>query len=327
MAKVLCDYLLYHDRNPKKALEAIDKMIKLLKDEENKDLEIKETCEDDRMSNTRKAILAARAMDEMTETIMKLEADIKKLGEEIESLEAEHKKVTEELASATKIRKDEHAAWLVTDKDDKDAADTVKNAKEVLENFYKENKLVLVQHGKAPVVAAGEAPPPPPPTWEGGYGGKTGESMGIVALLDMCYEDIKKDQAKAKAEEDASQSDYDDFEKDSKAQMLALTTDISSKEGIKGKKETSKTDTIKSRGTKKGELDGTLDTIKSINPNCEYFEVNYPLRLKNRQIELDGLQKARIILTGGSFTAPADPDREIKPGDAASASFLQIRRK
>jgi hypothetical protein len=38
--------------------------------------------------------------------------------------------------------------------------------------------------------------------------------------------------------------------------------------------------------------------------------------VKNRQIEIDGLDKAKAILTGASFNAGPDPNREIKPGDA-----------
>ena len=61
---------------------------------------------------------------------------------------------------------------------------------QVLEGFYKDNNLALVQKEKQPVTGmdAGDAPPPPPPTWEGGYGGKTGESQGIVAIMEMVHE-------------------------------------------------------------------------------------------------------------------------------------------
>merc|ERR1719440_832805 len=108
--------------------------------------------------------------------------------------------------------------------------------------------------------------------------------------------------------------------------MKDLMGEKNKKDKIKGKKESELQDTKKARGTKKGELDGVMEKMEKINPNCEYFEVNYPLRLKNRQIELDGLEKAKAILKGGTFNAGPDPNREIKPGDAASANFLQINR-
>jgi len=291
-------------------LKAIDKMIATLQSEENKDLEIKETCEKDRMVDTRNAIVYSREIDEMTELVNEMAAKIKKCEERIAEIIEEHKKTEEALAKAKRMREDEHAAWMITDKDDKEAAETVMSAKDVLENFYKENDLVLVQKGKQPVtgMAAGEAPPPPPATWEGGYGGKTGEATGIVAIMEMVHEDIVKDRADAKADEDSSQAEFDAFKKDSEDKMAELIAE--------------KEDTEKLRLTKKGELDTVLDTIHSINPNCEYFEVNYPMRTKNRQIEIDGLQKAKAILEGGVFDEAPDPDREMKPGDA----FLQRRQ-
>jgi len=304
-------------------IEAIDKMVALLKSEENKDLEIKESCESDRMSDTRKAVLASRAIDEMTDKVVGLKADIAKLKAEIEELQVQQKKVKEQLDAATRIREDEHAAWLMTDKDDEAAAGTVTSAKEVLQSFYAENNLVLTQKGKA--LEPGEAPPPPPPTWEGGYGGKTGEATGIIAIMEMVHQDILKDRASGKAEEDKSKQEYDDFKLTSEEQIKTLESDENEKEKVKGEKETDKTDTETSRSTKKEELDGTLDKIHAVNPNCEYFEVNYVVRVKSRQIELDGLQKAKAILEGGTFSEGPDPDREIKPGDAAS--FLQRRHK
>mmetsp|Transcript_89659 Transcript_89659/g.141549 ORF Transcript_89659/g.141549 Transcript_89659/m.141549 type:complete len:735 (+) Transcript_89659:54-2258(+) len=303
-------------------IKAIDKMIATLQDEENKDLEIKETCEKDRMDDTRTAIVASRDIDEMTELVNEMIAKIKKCEERIAELLKEHEKTKEALEKATRMREEENAAWLVTDKDDKDAAETVMSAKEVLENFYKENDLVLMQK-KQPVTGmkAGEAPPPPPPTWEGGYGGKTGESIGIVAIMEMVHEDIVKDRADAKADEDKAQAEYDAFKKDSETKMEELMAEKETTEKEMGAAQTTKSDTESMRDTKKGELDAVLEKIADANPNCEYFEVNYPVRTTNRHIEIDGLQKAKAILEGGVFDEAPDPNREIKPGDA----FLQKR--
>jgi len=304
-------------------IKAIDKMIKLLESEEEEDLNTKQTCEKDRMDNTRTAIVASRDIDEMTDKITELTELIAKCEKEIAELEAQHKATKEALDKATRMRKDENTAWKATDADDKAAAETVASAKQVLEGFYKDNGLVLTQKAKQPVTGmeAGDAPPPPPPTWEGGYGGKTGESQGIVSIMEMVHDDIVKDRKDAKADEDASQKEYDNFKTDSENKMKALKAEKEATEKRMGAAETDKTNTEKSRGTKKGELDGVLDTIKQINPNCEYYEVNYPLRTKNRQIEIDGLNKAKAILEGGVFDKGPDPNREIKPGDA----FLQKR--
>jgi len=303
-------------------ISAIEKMVKLLESEEKQDLETKQTCEKDRMDNTRKAILASRDIDEKTDKITALTELIAQCEKTIEELTAQHKATKEALDKAQRMRNDENAAWKSTDADDKAAAETVASAREVLSGFYKDNGLSLVQkQGPVTGMEAGDAPPPPPATWDGDYGGKTGESQGIVAIMDMVHEDIKKDRADAKADEDSSQSEFDDFKKDSNKKMKSLKAEKEATEKRMGKAETEKTQTEKGRGTKKGELDGLLEKINDINPNCEYYEVNYPMRTKNRQIEIDGLNKAKAILEGGVFTAAPDPNREMKVGDA----FLQKR--
>jgi hypothetical protein len=304
-------------------IKAIEKMIKQLESEEEGDLDIKQTCEKDRMENTRSAILDSREIDEMTDKITALTEEIAQCKKEIEELKAEFKATKEARDKAQRMRDDENKAWKETDADDKAAAETVASAKEVLEGFYKDNMLGFVQKAKQPVtgMAAGEAPPPPPASWEGGYGGKTGESQGIVAIMEMVHEDIVNDRKDAKADEDASEKEFQAFKTDSEKKMKALKEEKEATEKKMGDAETDKVNTEGERSTKKGELNGMLEKIKSIDPNCEYYEVNYPMRTKNRQIEIDGLNKAKAILEGGVFDEAPDPNREIKPGDA----FLQKR--
>merc|ERR1719161_333119 len=280
-------------------------MITTLEGDEKTDLDTKQTCEKDRMKDTRDAIVAGREIDELTDKITHNAAVIAQCEKTIEQLKADWKATKEELDEAQKMRNDENTAWQATDKDDKLAAETVQSARDVLANFYKDNNLNLLQKKevKQPVsgMAAGEAPPPPPPTWDGGYGGKTGEAQGIVAIMDMVKEDIVKDRTDPKADEDAALKEFNDFKKDSQTKMSSLKSEERATEKKKGTAETTKANNEKSRGTKKGELNNLLVKIEGINPNCEYFEVNYPMRVKNRQIEIDGLNKAKAILKGGKF--------------------------
>jgi len=180
----------------------------------------------------------------------------------------------------------------------------VKSAAEVLANFYKDNNLNLMQnekHAEPPVVTAGEAPPPPPPTWEEPYAGATGESGGIVAILQMIENDITKDRTKAKQEEDDAQKEFDDFEKDSNSQIKDLEDAVTSLEDEVSEKEDTVASEKESRGDKKNGLDATMSKIKDALPGCDFVAVNFELRNKNRQIEIDGLDKAKAILKGAEF--------------------------
>lgn len=300
-------------------IAAIDKMIALLKDEENKELATKENCESDRLADTREAILDSRSMDEMTDTITRLDAEIQQLQSEIETTQKQVKADEEELAEATQIREDQARAYAVAKKDDEDALATVKSATEVLQGFYAENNLMLTQKRKQ--APAGEAPLPPPATWEGEYGGATGESTGIIATLTMIQEDIQKDIDKATAAEDEAIAEYTKVKTDLETAIEDGNTLISELEGTKSTKEEEVVTTQGDRTSKNGELSAVMDKIKAAEPGCDFFMVNYPVRTQNRQIELDGLDKAKAILSGASFAAPEDASRELKPGDA----FLQPR--
>jgi len=80
-------------------------------------------------------------------------------------------------------------------------------------------------------------------------------------------------------------------------------------------------DNTKTRLSKKGSLEASMKTIADANPGCEYITIAYPTKLKNRQIEIDGLRKAKGILQGAKFDE-TDENRELKPGDAL---FLQTK--
>jgi len=303
---------------------AIDKMVAVLKSEEASDLKKKEECEADQAENTRKAALASRSIDEMSDAISVLQGEVRDLEAEVKEKAEKVGEIKVQLADAKTLRDGEHADYLVASQEDKAAKDLVKNAAAVLAGFYKDNNLVFAQQAKKqPFTSeAGKAPPPPPPTWEAPYAGKTGESQGIVAILGMVEEDIAKDIAKADSEEKESLDMYAETKTALETETSNLNGQIQEMTGTIAGKEIEASQTKGERSTKKGELDAVMKSIADAKSYCEFFTVNYPLRLKNRQVEIDGLTKAKTILSGGSFTAPEDPNREMKPGDA----LLQRKR-
>jgi len=297
----------------------IDKIVELLQEEEKEDLNTKEECETTRMENTRGSVLLAREIDELSDTITSAKAKIAELEAEVEEKAAEVKAIEEELEAATKIRQEETAAHAKTDKDDEDAAATIVQAIEVLEGFYKAQG-ALLQERRQPsndyVAAAGAAPPPPPATWENpAYTGRDKESSGILAILTMIKEDIDKDRVKAQKAEDDAQKHYDEFSGECGTQIGELNGAITELQGTIGEKETEVEEAVGQRSTKKGELTALIQSIKGLQPGCDYMLVNYVVRSANRKIEIDGLEKAKAILKGAAFDE-SDPNRELVPGDA-----------
>jgi len=271
------------------------------------------------MENTRESILLAREIDEQSDTITSAKAKIAELEVEVEEKETEVKTIQEELEAATKIRQEETAAHAKTDKDDEDAAATIVQAIEVLEGFYKAQGALLQKHAQPSndyVAASGEAPPPPPATWENpAYTGRDKESSGILAILTMIKDDIDKDRVKAQTAEGKAQKHYDEFSGECGTQIEGLNGAIIELQGTIGEKETEVEDTVGQRSTKKGELTTVIESIKGLQPGCDYMLVNYVVRSASRKIEIDGLEKAKAILKGAAFDE-SDPNRELVPGDA-----------
>jgi len=303
-------------------IEAIDKMVDMLKDEEAEDLKHKETCEEDRAADTRDAIKFSRSMDENTEMINELKAEIEEIKKDIEEKEAEVKQMEKQIEDLTKIREDENREYLIAKADDEAASELVAQAKGVLETFYKENNLMLAQKAvKQPFVTeAGKAPPPPPTTWDSPYQGKTDESTGIIAILGMIKEDIDKDLEKATTEEKEAVELFDETTKELKTNIEEAEKLINSLTKTKGEKEGEVQDQKDDRAKTQGLLTAVMEKIKDAEPGCDYFTINFPLRSKDRQIEIDGLIKAKAILQGAKFDEGPDPSREMKPGDA----FVQM---
>jgi len=299
-----------------KVIEAIDKMIATLKAEGEEDLVQKEECEKVRAEKTRAAVLESRKIDEITDAIGKLVAEIKELQAEIAEKEQAVAALKADLQKATEIREAEHLEWKGNDADDKAAADLIEQAKVVLEKFYEENNLVLVQRRVVPV-EAGKAPPPPPATWEAPYAAGTQEGKGIVAILGMIKEDVLEDIEKAAAAEEKAENEYLAFAKETKAAIGELEAAIVELKATASDKASEAEEQKKTRLTVKASLDAVMKTLKDLAPDCDYFQVNFDRRSKNRAIEIDGLVKAKGILEGAAFAPPStDATREIKPGDA-----------
>merc|ERR1712129_683141 len=124
---------------------AIDKMLEIMKTEEASDLAKMQSCMSDRVEDTRSAIVTSRQLDTMTEALRALASDIEELEKEYKEKEKERKETEDELAEATKIRSDENAVNKISKKEDEEAVTLIKEATMVLEDFYKEKGIALVQ--------------------------------------------------------------------------------------------------------------------------------------------------------------------------------------
>jgi len=293
-----------------KIVAEVMKMVSDLHEEADEDLKTKETCEADRMANTKTAKKSAQSMDDETALINRKKADIEAMQKEIAGIVAHVKELKLQLEEAQIQRAKENREYKAAKADDEAATVLIGKSKDVLEKFYADNGLALVQtgtksrvHAKSgvaqPEVVAGEAPPPPPSTFGEPYGGNKGATNGVISLLEMVKADVEKDIKTATAEESKAKSDYDTFKSETEALIKSLGSEKADLEGKVGDAETAVVDAKKTRKDKKKVLDDTMEFLRSIAPSCDYMAVNFELRKANREAEIDGLIEAGASLQGG----------------------------
>jgi len=295
---------------------AIDKMLEIMKNEEASDLARMQACMADRTADTRDAITISRQLDTMTDAVGALASDIEELKKEYAEKEKEKTETETELAEAAKIRSDENAVYKIAKKEDEDAVTLIKEATVVLEDFYKENGMALLQSHRQPdlKVEVGIAPPPPPASWKG-YGEKRLEVASVFTMLSTIQGDIEEDIKKADLAEESAAKAFEEVKASLEKDLKDLKELLTSLAKTQGQKEETLVSTKEERGGKADLLEATMNKIKVAEPDCYFFSVNYEARLRNRQIEMDALTKAKAILRGADF-AMKDPKRELKPGDA-----------
>merc|ERR1719161_3217261 len=180
-----------------KIVAEVMKMVSDLREEADEDLKTKETCEQDRMTNTKTAKKSAQSMDDETALINRKKADIEAMQKEIAEIVAHVKELKLQLEEAQIQRAKENREYKAAKADDEAAAILIGKAADVLAKFYEDNGLVLAQTSHKSHVQShqepGAAPPPPPQTWQEPYGGAKGANNGIMSILEMVKADVEKD--------------------------------------------------------------------------------------------------------------------------------------
>jgi len=287
------------------AVASVDQMITDIATEETSDLATKEQCEADRQSNTQNIQMLSTKIDTNSANIDRLTAAIAAAEKRIAEIDAQVADLTQNKADATTQREKENAEHISATSDDAAAIQLVNMAKQVLQDFYTRNNLAFAQiaaQRDEPFVAAGAAPTPPPSTWgdgeDAGYGGAKGEQAGIVTNLEIIARDIQKDSDKAAADEADALAAYNKLCTDIDDTIIALNQTKSDLEGQVANDGTSMATEKTTRGTNQDDSNAALAYLKTVASGCDFMAKNFPIRQTNRQMESDGLNKAKAVLQG-----------------------------
>jgi len=192
------------------------------------------------------------------------------------------------VAASTEQRKKENAAFKDLRASNTAAMDLIEMAKKRLNKFYNP-KLALISTSSLQVKARVQ----PALVQKAGE-----EAGGVIAMMDSLVAELEKETTVAETDEKDAQSDYEKFMGDSKS-MRAENSKILEDKGA------AKADAIGALETH-GEnsdvaakkLKGAEGTLGVLHQDCDWLLSNYDSRKEARADEVEGLGKAKAVLSG-----------------------------
>eukprot|EP00933_Yihiella_yeosuensis_P069279 TRINITY_DN7564_c0_g1_i1.p1 TRINITY_DN7564_c0_g1~~TRINITY_DN7564_c0_g1_i1.p1 ORF type:complete len:712 (-),score=270.44 TRINITY_DN7564_c0_g1_i1:268-2403(-) len=283
-------------------LGKIDDMKKAIKDEETSDLKKKNDCEQTLVDDTAAAQGHTNTLADLASAQDYLTAKLKEIADETASKQAAIAETEATLASAKKVRDEENAEFTQSKADDEAAIALLQQSAKVITDFYKDaGSFIQIKSQTSAKKEDG-----PPPVFETEYKGGGAQSTGVVQSMLMVEDDMKKDIAVAEKEEAEALKLYEDTKKSLDAKKKALEDDVDGLNVKKGERtedlEEAKTDTTDTNAL----MANLKKKMADAKPECDFYINNYESRRKNRLVELNGLDKAKAILSGASFADEGD---------------------
>merc|ERR1719336_733201 len=319
-----------------KVIAMIDEMVAVLKKEQETDDQKKTYCtEQFDTADDKKKALERKVSDEES-AIAAAKDGIATLTEEMDALVAGIKALDKSVAEATAQREEEHADYKDLMASDSAAKELIGFAKNRLNKFYNpklykppakrelsaEDRIYENMGGDVPTTAPGgiadtgvtvfaqvhahaqrddAAPAPPPATW-GAYQKKSGESNGVIAMMDLLVKDLDKEMTEAETSEKDAQADYEVLMSDSKAKRQADSKSLKEKGSAKADLESSLEEHKDYKADAAKELMATLKYIHTLHGECDWLLKYFDVRKSARTGEVESLEKAKAVLSGTDYS-------------------------
>jgi len=294
-----------------KVIKMIDDMVALLKTEQLDDEHKKEYCDMQLDMVEDKAKELQGKLEDLTISIEEKEGIIKTTVEDIKVLTDSIKKLDKSVSDATYQRKQEHDEFVELMSSDNAAKELLAFAKNRLNKFYapKQYQAPAKEEAEAASfvqihahnVKGVEAPPPAPATPSGDYK-KSGESGGVISMIDLLVRDLDKEMTEAQVEEKNAQKEYEEMMNDSATKRAADTKSIAAKESAKAEAEEGKVADEGSKAAEFKELTATKQYESNLHSECDWLIQNFDLRKSMRGEEMDNLKQAKAVLSGADFS-------------------------
>jgi len=269
----------------------IDRMIEVLKEEGQEDIEQRDWCIAEQNNQT-------NHKENLEYEISQLQAKItaaeeKKAKLEAEKVDTEKKKadLIQAMEEALADRTAENEAFTGAKQDDLNAIELLGQAIEALSAYGSNNALI-----QQPEFAVSEDQAPDA-TFSGKDNYKNAQG-GIISLLTQIKENLEieigvstKAEAKATLEYEKLKADADKQIASYEEQIVALDSAIADTDAEITSLTETKEDT-------EGQHTTTVEYLEKIKPNCEWIKASFYKRAELRKKEAEGLKEAKAILAG-----------------------------
>mmetsp|Transcript_44640 Transcript_44640/g.95249 ORF Transcript_44640/g.95249 Transcript_44640/m.95249 type:complete len:703 (-) Transcript_44640:40-2148(-) len=319
-----------------KVMKQVDGMVDALHKEQADDDSKKQYCKDELHTSEQTQKELQRKLKTLAHEISDHDDNLVRLHKQVEELEQGIKDLDKAVEDATQNRKDEHEEYLVELQQNQAAMQVLDFAKNRLNKFYnpkdykaapkreltEEERMYSAYGGDigttpAPGGIAGSgamafvqirareedsdvAKPPPAPK-VGGFK-KQNASGGVLGMIDMIVQDLKKEMQEHEFEEKQAQEDYEKLMEDSAAKRAADAKSISAREGTIAEREQDLQSAKDASMGKMKEFQENQEYMADVHKSCDFLLENFGKRKEARAQEVEGLKKAKAILAGADVS-------------------------
>jgi hypothetical protein len=272
----------------------IDDMVAVLKKDQEDEVKHRDFCVSEFDKNAVQTLNKENELKDLANLLESTAATMKTLAEEIAQHKADIKEMEKQMAKASEERELENKDYQTVIQDQIATQQILQKALKRLESFYKKS-LVQVQEPEP-----GAAAPPPPPAMKPYK--KSQGSSGVMTMIENVITDSAKSEKEARAAETDSQAGYEEFIKNSNAAIAHANNEIVTK--TEGKADAEQTKVQAEIDQKSAMTDAEqLNTYKGeLHESCDFVLKNFAARQEARTAEIEGLAKAKAILSGSDFS-------------------------
>merc|ERR1719163_1937322 len=203
-------------------------------------------------------------IEKLTTKIDQANARSKQLKEQVAALSKALKDLAASRAESTKLRQDEHSAFVQNKAELEQGIEGVKLALKALREYYEKKEATSDQ----------------------------GAGTSIIGLLEVCESDFTKGLTEAVSTEEEAARSYDQNEKDNEIDKVTKEKDVEYKTKEAAKLDKVIAETTKDRATEQAELDAVLEYLKKLEDMCVSKVETYAARKAHREAEIAGLREA-----------------------------------